>query len=304
MNIMRNNILIFVLTCFLCCKVIAQVPVEGSHYRPTGIAPKFFGPYAYPIPDLDEAKVSDKLTFQIAGDVNIGHIGGKGAEDYTYAPSFKLVLPLWTDRANLSCWGEFYEWWQDTEATRRARRYNEQSDLKSHGSGQIWIGLDILALRETTKRPSIVISANFLTAAGGNYALARHYDAPGYHFTGSIGKDIIFKNASALRFSGTIGFVCWQTDRGAQNDAFLVGAKASYNHRVFSLSAEYSYYFGWEKFGDAPQTFKTRLDFHIKRFSPFIYYVHGVEDYPFDQIRVGLKVSFDVLKYLKKDTNR
>lgn len=81
---MRNIILIIVLTCFLCCKVIAQVPVEGSHHRPTGIAPKFFGPYAYPIPDLDEAKVSDKLTFQIAGDVNIGHIGGKGVEDYPF----------------------------------------------------------------------------------------------------------------------------------------------------------------------------------------------------------------------------
>lgn len=288
----------------ICIAALSQVPVEASHYRPTGIAPKFFGPYAYPVPDLGEAKTSDKLTLQLAGDVNIGHIGGKNALDYTYAPSFKLVIPLWTDRVNLSCWGEFYEWWQDTEATRRERRYYEQNALKSHGSGQVWLGLDILALREKKKCPSIAITANLLTAAGGKYDCARHYDAPGYHFTAEIGKDITFRDSSTLRFSGTVGFVCWQTDRGAQNDAVMFGIKASYNHRIFTLGTEYASYIGWEKYGDAPQTIKARLDFHVNRFSPFIYYVHGIKDYPFDQIKVGLKVSFDVLKFIKKETTR
>lgn len=293
---MKRIPIIIALLCCVCSIADAQVPVEERSIEPTGIAPKYFGPYTYPVPDLDEARTSDKLTLQIAGDACIGRLAGRDNKDYTYAPTFKLCLPLWTDRVNLTCWGEFHEWWKDSEKTRELRRYDNKFDLKGTGNGQIWLGLDILVLREKQNRPSVTVSANLLTAAGGNYARARHYDAAGYHFTASVGKNLTFKDNSALRFSFTSGFVCWQTDRGAQNDAILLGGKISYNHEIFTLGTEYSSYIGWEKFGDAPQALKVRLDFHIKQFSPFVYYAHGVKDWPFDQIRCGLQVSFNILK--------
>lgn len=268
----------------------AQVPLESRVIRPTAIAPAFFGPYAYPVPDLDEAKTSDKLTIQLAGDACIGHVAGRGDNrDYTYAPTFKIVIPLWTDRVNLNCWGELHEWWHDTPATRDARRYDPKYDSKTHGNGQIWLGLDMLVLREKEHWPSIVLSINMLTAAGGNYPIARHYDAPGYHFTVSIGKNLTFQDETALRFSFTGGFVCWQTNRGSQNDAWMFGGKVSYNHPFFTLGTEYATYIGWEIYGDAPQTLKVMLDFNLKNFAPFIYYAHGIKDWPFDQIRCGLK---------------
>lgn len=286
-----------VLCPLLLCSIyaFAEVPVEESKFTPTGISPYFFGPYTYPVPDLDEAKTNDRLRFQLAGDCVIGHLAGYSNKDYTGAISFKLSIPLWTDRVNFNCWGELREWWKDTPQTRTLRRYDNSYALDGNGSGQIWLGLDALVLRENEKRPAIVVSVNMLTAAGGNYARARHYDAPGYHFTASFGKSIALASESTLRFSATGGFLCWQTDRGAQNDAVLAGAKVSYNHKIVSISAEYASYIGWEKFYDVPQTVKCRINFHIGRLTPFIYYVHGIKDWPFDQIRCGLCTDFKIL---------
>lgn len=294
---MRGRRFITVLLLLAGTALHAQVPVERSSFRPTGITTEFFGPYAYPVPDLDEARTSGELRVQIAGDAIPGHLGGRDNKDFTESVNYRFTIPLWTDRVNLVCWGEGHEWWQDTEKTRELRRYDSKYELRNNGVGQIWLGLDMLVLREKKYRPSVVLSANLLSAAGDNYHMARHFDAPGYHFTCSAGKDITFRDSSALRISAAAGFVCWQTDRGAQNDAPLYGVKVSYSRKVFALSAEFAGYTGWEKYHDAPQVVKTRLDFHAGRFSPFIYYAHGLRDWPFDQFRAGLSIDFDILKF-------
>lgn len=299
---LRLLFLIILLACRF--EVAAQVPLSGSGERPTFIATKWFGPYAYPVPDMNSALTSDKLGIQLGGECSIGHIGGAGNEDYTCAPTFRLSAPLWTDRVNLICWGEFKEWWKDTPRTRELRRYPTSATLSRWGHGQIWFGLDMMALREKKYSPSVVISLNLLTANGGAYEWARHYDAAGYHATVSAGKSFGFGAADssgvcrggALRLSAVVGFLCWQTDRAAQNDAILFGGMLSYQYRFVSASVEYSGYMGWEGNGDAPRVLKGRLDFHAGRFSPFLRYAHGFNDWPFDQISCGLRMDIKVLK--------
>jgi len=291
-----KRIVILILTICSSFEAYAQVPiVEPDYDKSSYICPNFFGPYAFPVPDQLEAQVSDKLLVELSGDAVIGKIGGKDNKDYTYAPTFKLKIPLWTDRVNLSIWGEMHEWYKDTRSTRQARRVDSKYDLKRNDSGNIYLSIDILALREKKYCPSIAIRAATLTATGDDYETARHYDAPGYFFDVGIGKSFTFLDESFFRVSASAGFLCWQTDLGRQNDATMIGVMASYNHKIFNLSAEYAQYKGWEDCYDYPQVFKTRLNFNIKRFSPFFYYAHGIQDWPFDQFRLGLAVKFGIL---------
>ena len=285
------------ITLLFFCAGWAQVPLDREEIRPTKIAPKYFGPYAYPVPDLDEAKTSGQLSVYLSGDFNIGNIGGKGNEDYTWAPSYRISVPLWTDRVNFVSWGNFHEWWTNSEQSAAARRINPKYPLKGEANAQVWLGLDMLILRETEKRPSVVLSANMLTAMGEYYDRARYYDAAGYHFTASTGKDFAFKDDSRLRASVTLGFVCWQTKIASQNDAFLCGLKLSYTRPFLVAAAEYGTYTGWEGDGDQLRVLKLRADVPFGRFSPFFAYAHGFHDWPFDQFRLGLQVNFDILKY-------
>lgn len=301
-SIFRHLLPILIAVSACRFEAAAQVPLSGSGEKPTFIAPKWFGPYAYPVPDMNSALTSDRLGIQLGGECSIGHIGGAGNEDYTCAPTFRVAVPLWTDRVNLICWGEFKEWWKDTPRTRELRRYSTSATLSRWGHGQIWFGLDMTALREKKRTPSVVVSLNLLTANGGAYEWARHYDAAGYHATVSVGKSFDLGAADSgsgrygtLRLSAVAGFLCWQTDRAAQNDAVLFGGMVSYHYSFVSASAEYSGYMGWEKNGDAPRVLKGRIDFHAGRFSPFIRYAHGFNDWPFDQISCGLRVDIKVL---------
>jgi len=282
---------LFAFCSFVLC---AQVPIISADWsKPTYITTNFFGPYAFPVPDQNDARVNDKLILELSGDAVIGHIGAD--KDYTYAPTFKLCVPLWTDRVNLSIYGEAHEWFKDSYSTRVARRVDPKYELCCDGTGNIYLGLDMLVLREKRYCPSLVVRAVLQTAEGDEYERARHYDAPGYFFDLGVGKSFKLGDGSYFRLSASGGFLCWQTDRGRQNDAIMAGVKASYNHKLFNLSAEYGQYKGWEKCYDFPQVFKTRLDFNIGRFSPFFYYAHGFRDWPFDQFRLGLAVRFNVL---------
>ena len=307
--------LLSVCTCLLLVPAVsrAQVPVEDSSPAVTRISPKFFGPYAFPVPDLMEGRIRSGLYAELAGDAVAGRIGGDGSTDWTWAPTFRVSIPLWTDRASLSIWGELHEWYRDTPAAREARRVSAERPLSGHNFGNLWFALEIQALLERERRPSVSLRAATLSANGDGYALARHYDAPGYFFDVSAGKSFRTGAEGRLRVSATAGFVCWQTDRGRQNDAWLLGMKLSWSNPRVSCSAEYGQYNGWEKnrqaesgieSGDCPMALKSRIELHFGSFSPFIYMQYGLRDWPFTQLRLGLAWSFDLLGSLRSGQAR
>lgn len=283
----------------------AQVPIEDSKYVVTMISPAYFGPFAFPVPDILGGEVSGTLRAEIGADGAIGTIGGKDSKDYTIAPTFKVNIPLWTPRVNLSIWGEIHEFYNDSKKTRAARRVNPKYPLKGGDSGNIYISTDFLVLKEGKYWPSVALRATLQTATGDDYEKARHYDAPGYFFDASAGKTFNLGTAGDLRVSGAFGFVCWQIDRGRQNDAWLLAAKLAYSWKPLTVSAEYGRYSGWGRLdgpdkpkpGDCPKVIKGRLDLHFGRFSPFVAVQYGIKDYPFTRLSAGLAVEFSILSH-------
>ena len=294
--VLKRLTLIFAAGLLASMTAFAQVPIEHSDIFPSAITTKWFGPYAFPVPQQLQGQVSPKLRLEVGGDVVIGSLAGADNPDYTYAPTFKIVVPLWTDRVNFTVWGEMYEWYRDNEAVRQLRRVDPQYDLVGDDAGSTLFSLDVLVLKEGKYHPSVAARLATLTATGDHYETARHYDAPGCFFDISAGKDFALGSKVSLRASATFGLVVWQTDRGRQNDAWMTGAALSCTGSFWTVSAEMAGYSGWEKSDDAPVSLRARAELHFGCFSPYVGYVHGLRDYPFDIFSAGLRVDFDILK--------
>lgn len=293
----RLIILYFFLISFVAG---AQVPVEKPGFGVSLISPKYFGPYAFPVPELLEGRICNDLHIELAGDAVSGNAAVKEYEDMTYAATFKASVPLWTDRATLSIWGEMHEWYSDTPQVRDIRRVGSQYPLKGDDAGNLYFSIDMLVLKETTKRPSIALRAATQSATGDKYEVARHYDAPGYFFDISTGKNFGNGTTGIFRISASAGFLCWQIDRGCQNDALMMGAKMSYSLPFLSISAEYGQYTGLETrksadAGDSPKTVRAGIQGHFGKVSPFVNWQKGLNDWPFSMVRAGISVDLDIL---------
>ena len=284
----------------------AQTPIEKSDLGvPSKVAPAYFGPNAFPVPLIPDGRTALAVSAELSADLYAG-LGKSWGEDLTVGPSFRLSLPLFTDRVTLNVWMPIVEWWQygpETAAYRRLQG-NFLQGGKGHDSGDVYISTDIHVLRAKGWRPDILVRACLKTASGNSFNEARYYDAAGYFFDATIANSLRFNGfARELRGAVSCGFLCWQTDNGRQNDAVQAGVSGMLDTRVFRFEAQCAGYFGWEKDGDMPVTVRARLDFHARDFSPFVSAVYGIHDYPFWGISAGLKYRFDIaaFKNRKKD---
>lgn len=287
---------------FSAVVAIAQVDIVRTDYgMKTLIAPLYFGPNAFPVPEMLDGSVSSKLSIELAADGYFGYEKDRTADLFA-----RLRIPLFTDRVNLSLWMPIVEFYQsNTERlnTCRVQPENQQRAMKGHTAGDVYVSTDIMFLKETAKCPAMAVRAAVKTASGGDFELARTYDNPGYFFDLSIGKSFFINKCTEewnssdieLRIAASGGFLCWQTDNGRQNDAFMYGTLVRLKTKYVSIEETFAGYVGWEKAGDQPMTIKTQVSGHIKGFEPFVLYQYGIKDYPFHQIRVGLKYYLDIL---------
>lgn len=284
---MRKTIHITVLFSILLAPLFihAQVPVVAPDLsQPTEIAPAYFGPNALPIIDMSDGMTYDHLRLELAAD---GYFGYKG--DRTAALFARAHVPLFTRWANLSVWMPVYEWYS-------------QTDGKGSGAGDVYISTEVQVLHNEWFKtehakyiPQMTIRLGMKTASGGQFERRRHYDSPGYFFDAAMGQSIPLPHVT-LRFAGSIGFLCWQTDKARQNDAVMYGLQARLRHEYFSLQTTWGGYKGWEKQGDAPMSLKIKAAGHIHGFEPFVQYQWGIQDYPFHQVRIGLAYNVDILR--------
>ena len=251
--------------------------------EPTGIAPAFFGPNAFPVPDMLDGLTQSELHLELAGEGYFGYDGSRTGDIFA-----RVHVPLFTRWANISLWMPVYGW------------YN-QYDGRGSGAGDVYISADIQILHNEWFKtpnakyiPQMTLRAALKTASGEQMERRRHYDCPGYFFDLSIGQSIPLKHLT-LRFAGSAGFLCWQTDNGRQNDAFMYGLQAKLRHEYFSVQATWGGYVGWEHYGDAPMTIKARVAGHVKGFEPYVQYQYGIKDYPLHQLRIGLVYHIDIL---------
>jgi len=253
-------------------------------FTPTGVAPKFFGPNALPVPDMTDGRTYEQLRVELAADAYWGYDGSKTADLFA-----RVHIPLFTRWANLSVWMPVYEW------------YN-QFDGKGSGAGDVYLTTDIQVLHNAWFKgerarfiPQMTIRAGIKTASGEQFERRRHFDDPGYFFDASIGQSFPIGPVE-LRIAGSAGFLCWQTANARQNDAVMYGLQAQVRHEYFSLQTTWGGYVGWEDYGDRPMSLKVRAAGHIQGFEPYVQYQWGIKDYPYHQLRVGLAYNIDILK--------
>lgn len=281
----------------------AQTPIVNPHMGVSSkIAPAYFGPNAFPVPEMLDDAISSKLEASVAGAYHWGDYGDQAVD-----AMFRLRIPLFTPRANFVLWVPV-EHFSLTQEWKEHARIPEHPTNKGTKLGAAFLSTDILILKESRRRPAIAVRAAMKTASEGDWTTARYYDCPGYFFDGAFGKGISFSGTrlSQLRLGASAGFLCWQTNNGRQNDAtmYAVELKAKFHH--VELLQNFRGYSGWEGDGDRPKVVKTQLTGHFTSrkaesgrkcpvFSPFVFYEKGLYDYPYQQISAGLTMQFDIL---------
>ena len=280
-----RSILLCLLGILLCAPIRAEVPVVAPDLgQPTGIAPLYFGPNAFPVPEMLDGRTNSHLRLELAADGYFGYNNNRTADVFA-----RVHIPLFTRWANLSVWMPVYGWYSQYDGT-------------GSGAGDVYLSTDIQILHNSWFHsanaqyiPQMTVRLAMKTASGEQFHRRRHYDCPGYFFDLSIGNSL-YRGNWEFRLAGSAGFLCWQTDNGRQNDAVMYGLQALIKHQYVSLQATWGGYVGWEKHGDAPMVLRAKIAGHVKGFEPFAQYQYGIKDYPFHQVRVGLAYHFNILK--------
>ena len=284
---MRRICLLLVLWVLALLPAPARTPVlRPDLSERTGVAPLWFGPNAFPVPEITDGRVRDRLTVELAGDYYRGRL--TAGKDDTYDLFLRAYIPLFSDRVNLGLWMPVMEFWKYDASVREARRIlSDPAKDPGMGSGDVYVSVDIQLLTETARRPSVMVRSVLKTASANEFGYARDYDSAGYFFDATVGK-----GWGPFRLSATTGFLCWQTGTARQNDAIQYGLGAFYDGRVVNVAAQWGGYVGWERQGDAPMTVRLRLGFDAGHFEPFIQAQQGLHDYPFTQVRLGCGWKF------------
>lgn len=299
-----------VLLCALLSAFSQTIIQEPDLRTPSFITPFYFGPNAFPVPDLLDGTVADDLSVGVYADSFWGFRG-----DHTNDIAAKVVVPLFSDRVNFSLWVPLQEFYRNSDENIRVCRLEDIDDKrlrKGNLFGDVFVSLDVQALREKKYIPDVALRCIFKTASSNNtFCIGRFYDSPGYSFDASAGKSFVFSNTGIfrdLRASGTIGFLCWQTDNGRQDDALLYGLQLGISGPKLSLQCSWSGYNGWESgmknnagAHDCPSTLKVNATYKLNRFDLTIGYQEGLRDYPYRQLRLGTSYHIDILgKYRRK----
>lgn len=289
-------LLLLVLGVGVTSKSMAQTSLDVSDLSiPTKIAPAYFGPNAFPVPDMIAETISGDWKFEVYADNFMGKTCNWN-EDYTANAFIRLTIPLFTDKANLVIWGPIIEYFQISDEICKTRRINSDSPISNTISGDIYISTDFTILSQEKFGIDVAMRTALKTASGNDFSTARYYDNAGYFFDTKIARTFIIQHKrSQFSIAGSLGFLCWQTDNGRQNDAIMYGIKASYKYRKISLSTEYGGYIGWEKDGDAPMTLKTNICYSLRNIDIGIGHQIGFRDWPFHQLRLGITYKFDKL---------
>ncbi len=270
---------------------LAQVDiVKPDLSTTTKIAPDYFGPNALPIPDMLDGTTSSSTILDIGADYFDGHRGDK-----TYDLYFKLVVPLYSDRINLTVWMQsIVEYYQMSEESHEHSRLPDDIAYTGYETGDAYITTDIHLVEQSATRPDVTLRVGLKTALGYGFFKARYFDNPGYFFDTSVAKSFALQGSflEDIRLVGSFGFLCWQTDNGRQNDAVMYGVQAKLRTKYFTLTESFGGYSGWERDGDCPMSIKSEIRTSFGRYEPYITHQYGLRDYPFTQYRLGVSYRF------------
>ena len=299
---MKITLKIYIVAVLLLVAGVAKAQTDIAKPNlsiPSKIGPAYFGPNAFPIPDMLDGRTSSELKLELYGDCFLGTTTGRVADDITGDLFAKLTIPLFTPKANLTVWMPIFEYFYTSAEVNALRRLPYTDDLQGMDSGDVYVSADVRILSQEKHHLDITARAVLKTASANQYAKGRCYDAPGYFFDVAFGRGFQLGANSNLRLALSGGFLCWQTDNGRQNDAVMYGALVAYSYKNFAIDTCFGGYAGWEGDGDRPMSLKTNLSYRIGDLILRVGHQVGFKDWPYHQIRVGATYAFDILKKIK-----
>lgn len=246
-------------------------------------SPRYFGPNAFPIPELVGADLSRRWEVELRGEYHTM------TGDQTKDVFLRLYIPVVKGRVGVNVSWVFQEWYEMSPEVRDERYAVEQKPPITC-RGDVIFNFYFQALR-SEKWMDIVLSANLKTASGGRLCDARYTDAASYWFDANIGRTLWRRadvNAS-LRVQALAGFYCYMTNDivHRQNDAISYGAGVRATYRNFSLDCDYAGFRGYQRNGDKPMILRTKLNYEIKKNIISFQYRHGMKDYLYDSYSLG-----------------
>ncbi len=259
----------------------------------------FFGPNALPIVELHSGETVGDLKLELSMSYFHGSFG-----DQCFTPNIHVCVPLFTRWVNLDLWSPLVDIYSVPENAYSHFISATHPMEKGVAGGDIYLSTNVQVMHHRWWKylPDGVVRIGFKTASGGSYHQGRYMDTPGYFFDLNLGREIPLGGAWAkgLRLSGTMGFLCWQTGIARQNDAYTYGLKAHFVGKCFDGSFSWSGYTGWEGRNDRPMSVELKFGVPIMGWMPYVAYLYGVRDYAYQEFRVGLSYSIDILRLVRK----
>ena len=152
---------------------------------PSKIAPAYFGPNAFPVPQMSDGTTSARWKAELYSEHFFGTMSD-WRDDYTTSIFARLTIPLFSPRVNLVIGGPVYEFFHSGPSANAFRRLPYAGDINYHTPGDIYVSTDFQTLVQSRHGIDMTVRAALKSASGSHYEYARYYDSPGYFFDASF----------------------------------------------------------------------------------------------------------------------
>ncbi|OWK75017.1 hypothetical protein CBW16_06420 [Flavobacteriaceae bacterium JJC] len=256
----------------------------------------WFGPNANPVPDFTDATIPENTQLSIYGDYYYGY------GDNTETVYIKAEIPLIPQKVSVKVWSPVAEHYEVTDEIKEKRMMLEGNS--GFANGDVYIQTRISLAKELKYRPSVILNSTLKTASGSGFKNRRFFNTAGYYFDTEIGKSFRFSKIyfDEIRVVGNFGFYSWDVqtpNSNVQDDAPMYGLKLILKKNNFGWENTFSGYNGWinrdPDYGNRPSIFASKINYYNRKNTYFIQYQHGVNDFPYNQIRIGATLNFDSL---------
>lgn len=281
-----------ILLLLLLAGLFRALPAQDDSWRDQMeyliYTPRYFGPNAFPLPELTGGSLSDRWEVELRGDFHT--MTGDRTKDL-FA---RLYIPIAHGRAGITVSGVIQEWYKTSEAVRD-ERHAVEVEPPIPCRGDIVVNCYYQVLR-SDRWADVVVSANIKTASGGRLCDARYTDAASYWFTAEAGRTLWADTTRAafVRAQGLAGFYCWMTNDMVhrQNDALCYGIGLKGGWRGLELACDFSGLRGYRGQGDRPVLFRSRLSYELRKNVVAFGYKRGLRDYLYDSFSIGYTRCF------------
>ena len=256
------------------------------YYLKTSAA--YWGPNALPVPNLNEALITHKVTFEFRPEAHLS----KGDKTYDIFTSLKLPLGKRVDFEVFLVPIEHFS----MDSATRFERYVRHIDASGFAGGDFWFGTNFQIVKSKGLLPDMVASFYFKTASGTGMEYIRYTDAPGYYMNLSFGKNIYQSDdkKNTLRIFGHGGFYAYQTwdPLHNQDDCISWGIGTKYSGERLWARAVLAGYWGYQNNGDRPAVVRFQVGTHGKKLNFALKYQEGIHDFAYQTIGLSTIYSF------------